>query len=137
MTVLIFYGFSALGKYFNSEDRHEIHNRIENSSHQTNIEELSDDEIEKFLSEETSVEKLTDIFTKTDDDLTKIKIAKRVSELDKKKGLKLLSEIAEKSELPFIVSQVFDAIKTITGSDFDYSKNGKDFALNKLRKELR
>ncbi len=136
-TVLIFYGFSALGKYFNSEDKHEIHNRIENSSHQTNIEKLSDDELVKFLSNETSVKKLTDIFTKTDDDLTKIKIAKRIADLDKKKGLTLLSQIVEQTNLPFIEFQAFDAIKSIAGNDFGYSEKGKKYALKKLNEKLR
>jgi len=148
--IVVVFGFYLLGNFFNgSHDEHthiELHGETShNDSHldSINVETMTEKELDKFLSEEDDINHLAIVFEKADE-FNKFKIASRVLELNKKKGLGLLVTILQNGELPFVKEEVNNKIKELSGKDFGYDAmnsseaNQKAIdAMNKWRNTLK
>jgi hypothetical protein len=148
--IVVVFGFYLLGNFFNgSHDEHthiELHGETShNDSHldSINVETMTEKELDKFLSEEDDINHLATVFEKADE-FNKFKIASRVLELNKKKGLGLLVTIIQNGELPYVNEEVNNKIKELSGKDFGYDAmnsseaNQKAIdAMNKWRSTLK
>jgi len=130
--IVVVFGFYLMGNYFsNSHDEHshiEMHKESShNDSHldSINVEKMTEKELEKFLSEEDNINHLATVFEKADE-YNKYKIAGRVLELNKKKGIGLLISILQDGELPFVKEEVNNKIKEFSGKDFGYDAMNND-----------
>jgi len=130
--IVVVFGFYLMGNYFsNSHDEHshiEMHKESShNDSHldSINVEKMTEKELEKFLSEEDNINHLATVFEKADE-YNKYKIAGRVLELNKKKGIGLLISIIQDGELPFVKEEVNNKIKEFSGKDFGYDAMNND-----------
>jgi len=148
--IVVVFGFYLLGNFFNgSHDEHthiDLHGETShNDSHldSINVETMTEKELDKFLSEEDNINHLATVFEKADE-FNKFKIASRVLELNKKKGLGLLVTIIQNGELPYVKEEVNNKIKEFSGKDFGYDAmnsseaNQKAIdAMNKWRNTLK
>ncbi len=124
--IVAVFGFYLLGNLFSST--HEEHAHIElteeivhddSHSESVNIETMTEKELDTYLSEKENIDHLTTIFDEADE-YNKFKIASRVLELNKKKGLGLLITILQIGELPFVKEEVNNKIKEFSGKDFGF-----------------
>ena len=124
--LVVVFGFYLLGNFFsNSQDEH-IHSAIKEEmsndhSHlkDINIEMMTENELDTFLSDEKNIDHLQILFDEADE-YNKFKIASRVLELNEKQGFRLLISILQNGELPFVKGEVYNKIVEFSGKDFGY-----------------
>ena len=126
IVIVIVIGFYLLGGFFasfNSAHNHmdieeeEIHSHL--NQERNSIDNMSESELDNFLSYESDIEHLIEIFNEADE-YNKFKVASRILEINNKKGFELLVAILQKGELPFVKEQVILKIKEFSGKDFGY-----------------
>jgi zinc/manganese transport system permease protein len=123
VTILVIWGISLMGKAFHSENHHEVKAGIITEAPNeaaADFSQMDDGERESYLSKTKDLKKLKSLFTTTDDDFTKLSIAKRIASLNKKDGAMKLISLLKKSELPFFREEVYSEIKNLSGKDFGY-----------------
>jgi zinc/manganese transport system permease protein len=130
--LIVVFGFYVLGNFFsNSHDEHTHSALIDEMSNDhshlkdVNIEMMTENELDTFLSDEKDINHLLIIFDEADE-YNKFKIASRVLELNKKQGLGLLISILQNGELPFVKGEVISKIKEFNGKDFGYDAMNDD-----------
>jgi hypothetical protein len=140
--IVVVFGFYLLGHFFsNSHDEHTHIGLKEEISHDDshsediNIETMTEKELDAYLSDEVDINHLIDLFDETDE-YNKFKIASRILELNKKKGIGLLISILQNGELPFVKEEVNNRIKETSGKDFGYDAMNNDKANQKAIDEM-
>ena len=98
-------------------EEEEIHSHL--NQERNSIDNMSESELDNFLSYESDIEHLIEIFNEADE-YNKFKVASRILEINNKKGFELLVAILQKGELPFVKEQVILKIKEFSGKDFGY-----------------
>ena len=130
--IIVVFGFYLLGNFFSNS--HEGHTHVElkeeishNDIHSgnINIDAMTEKELDDYLSDEEDIDHLTTLFDEADE-YNKFKIASRVLELNKKKGLGLLISILQDGKLPFVKEEVNLKIKEFSGKDFGYDPVNDD-----------
>ncbi len=124
--IIVIFGFYLLGNAFkHSNNKHNKVERIINLEEDNpnlkdlNFNTMSEQDIDKYLSKENDISLLEKYFKKVDE-YNKYKIASKILELNKKKGLELLVTILQRGKLPFVKDEVYSKIKDFTGKDFGY-----------------
>ena len=84
-----------------------------------NVETMTEKELDKFLTAEDNINHLVTVFEKADE-YNKYKIACRVLELNKKKGIGLLVKILQNGTILFVKEEVNNKIVEFSGKDFGY-----------------
>jgi zinc/manganese transport system permease protein len=123
VTILVIWGISLMGKAFHSENHHEVKAGIITEAPNeaaADFSQMDEGERESYLSKTKDLKKLKSLFTTTDDDFTKLSIAKRIARLNKKVGAMKLISLLKKSELPFFREEVYSEIKNLSEKDFGY-----------------
>jgi len=128
IAIAIVTGFYMMGKTFQShfhehdhknyisEEEHVLH---EVQEHQL-LENMSEEELNSFLEDYRNVEKLHMLFDAEQDKYTRFKIANRIIQLDKKSGLKLLLDLLNECELPFLQEEIIQQMRKSTGQNFGF-----------------
>jgi zinc/manganese transport system permease protein len=127
-TIVIIFGIYLLGNTFNSSyHSHEHENFLteeEHIIHEVAIHEklslMSEIELELYLMPINDMKFLHNLYDAEKDSYTKFGIAKRISELDQKFGMSLFINIIESSEIPFLIDEIIDEIRRISGKKFGY-----------------
>ncbi|MCK5086337.1 MAG: metal ABC transporter permease, partial [Melioribacteraceae bacterium] len=128
VSLVIIFGFYLLGNAFRGShteehDHAEVVEQISDihDSHRNPVlDELSEIELENYLSEITEISELTLMFHHEKDEYTQLKIANRMSEISKKEGYLLLIAILKNGELPFVKEEACLKIRENSGQDFGY-----------------
>lgn len=131
--LLLTYGFYFLGNMIGSSSGENNHGHThtdlshdELHSDNVDLDLLTENELIELLKNEDNLLHLTEFFEEADE-YTKFKIASRVIELNKKKGVDLLIQILQEGELPFVREEVNKKIMEISGTDFGFdSMNDMD-----------
>jgi hypothetical protein len=130
--LVVVFGFYLLGNFFsNSHDEHTHTALVEEMSNDhshlkdVNIEIMTENELDTFLSDEKDIDHLQILFDEADE-YNKFKIASRVLELNKMKGFGLLISILQDGELPFVKGEVYNKIVEFSGKDFGYDPMNDD-----------
>ncbi len=128
VTILVVWGISLMGKAFHSEDEAHVRESSvaaleKKTEPKNNLSSMSENDLKDYLSALKDKEKLAELFSENDDDFVKLKIAERISEIDKKAGAEKLLLLLRKSQFPFFRSEVYGKIKSISGRDFNYNPN--------------
>ena len=128
VTLIIIFGFYFLGNTFRESQRDE-HKHKEISEETLNVQDthsnaildkLTEKEQKIFLLKLTEISELTLLFHHEKDEYTKLIIADRMIEVNKKEGFLLLTSILRNGELPFVKEEVYQKIKTSSKIDFGY-----------------
>ena len=128
VSLAVIFGFYLLGNAFRGShteehDHAEVVEQISDiyDSHRNPVlDELSETELEYYLSEITEISELTLMFHHEKDEYTQLKIANRMSEISKKEGYLLLIAILKNGELPFVKEEACLKIRENSGQDFGY-----------------
>ncbi len=126
---VIFFAFNLLGNALSklnhthqhqpntlSEETHLIH---EVKQHKL-LENMSEEELDRFMITVRSAERLQDLFKAEKEPYIRFKIAARLADFQLKPGLTLLMELLKKCELPFLREEIVQKMRTLTGRDFGY-----------------
>jgi hypothetical protein len=126
IVIVAIIGIFLLGNLFASSSSKHIHHDIDEEkthSHfdyeRNRIENMSESELDIFLSYESDVDHLIEIYNEADE-YNKFKVASRILGLNKKLGFSLLVDILQNGELPFVKEQVNLKIEEVSGKDFGY-----------------
>ena len=142
--IIVAFGFYLLGYVFGNSHQDHIHIELKEEishndlhSNSPSIENMTDNELNDYLSDTKDINHLLTLFDKTDE-YNKFKIASRVLELDNKKGFGLLISILQTGELPFVKEEAYNKIKEYSGKDFGYDvindEQGNNKALSRMIK---
>jgi zinc/manganese transport system permease protein len=130
--IVVVFGFYLMGNFFNrSHDEHlhsDFHQEIlHDATHldSINIEAMTEEELNIFLSDEINIDHLSILFDNADE-YNRFKIASRILEINKKKGIELLISILQNGELPFVKEEVNNKIEEFSGKDFGYDSMKDD-----------
>ncbi len=131
-TLIVIFGLYLMGKAFKGNEEHHhhasvitFHKSITATKDSKLLSEMEDTEIEKYLRKVNDEAKLEQIFNENDDDYTKLKIAGRLVQLNKKEGLNMFYNILTKTELPFIKEEAIQQMRKITGKNFGYNSESR------------
>ncbi len=131
-TLIVIFGLYLMGKAFKGNEEHHHHASVITSHKSITatkdsklLSEMEDTEIEKYLRKVNDEAKLEQIFNENDDDYTKLKIAGRLVQLNKKEGLNMFYNILTKTELPFIKEEAIQQMRKITGKNFGYNSESR------------
>ncbi len=111
--LVVVFGLYLLGNYFNSNVHAEEHEDLLKKEHMVSHEPVAD-------SKSGSLDALLKQFNASEDDFTKIDIAGKIWDIDKKQGLKLLLQILKSSELPFAREEAVNKLRKLSGKNFGY-----------------
>ena len=111
--LVVVFGLYLLGNYFNSNVHAEEHEDLLKKEHMVSHEPVAD-------SKSGSLDALLKQFNASEDDFTKIDIAGKIWDIDKKQGLKLLFQILKSSELPFAREEAVNKLRKLSGKNFGY-----------------
>ena len=111
--LVVVFGLYLLGNYFNSSVHAEEHEDLLKKEHMVSHEPVAD-------SKSGSLDALLKQFNASEDDFTKIDIAGKIWDIDKKQGLKLLFQILKSSELPFAREEAVNKLRELSGKNFGY-----------------
>ena len=128
VSLAVIFGFYLLGNAFRGShteehDHAEVVEQISDihDSHRNPVlDELSEIELENYLSEITEISELTLMFHHEKDEYTQLKIANRMSEISKKEGYLLLIAILKNGELPFVKEEAYLILSENSEIDFGY-----------------
>ena len=101
---------------FISEEEHLLH---EIKVHEK-LNQMSEAELNKFLTDISDLKLLHDMFDAEDDGFIRFKIAERISVLDSYEGIHLFIDILEVCEIPFLREQVLQKLRVVSGQNFAF-----------------
>lgn len=141
VVLLIVGGFNVMGSAFKAEK--EPHSPAIAAAEQTSsmdLSAMSEEQLQKYLASVTDSSVLDGLFKKSDDDFTRIAIARRLIQINPKAGYGHLVEMLRQSDLPFVRDQIMDIIEGAAhsrfGFDSDKDSAGNKQALQKISKWL-
>ncbi len=128
ITIVVVTGFYMMGKTLQSHfHEHDHSNYISEEEHVLHevqkhklLGNMSEDELNDFLSEYRNVEKLHLLFDAEQDKYVRFKITEKIIQLDKKSGLKLMLDLLKDCELPFLQEEIVNQLRLSTGQNFGY-----------------
>jgi len=128
ISLVVIFGFYLLGNAFRGShtEEHDFAETVEQISniHDSRgnplLDELSEMELENYLSEITEISELTLLFHHEKDEYTQLKIANRMSEISKNEGYLLLIAILKNGEIPFVKEEAYLKLRENSGRDFGY-----------------
>ncbi len=130
VTLLVVWGISLMGNAFKSnKEKHVEKASVVETTSNVDISSMSEKKIKEHLIKISDVETLNNLFAKTNDDFTKLQIANRLAEIDKKAGAEKLLVIVKESEFPFLCNEAVESLKLISGKNFKYNP-GKSVTQN-------
>ncbi len=131
ITIVVVFGFFLMGESFKthyhehshisliSEEEHLLH---EIKVHQK-LEKMSELELKNFLDKNMDIESLHHQFDAEQDKYIRLKIALRISRLNKKVGLKLLYDLLKKCKFPFFQEEIVKQLRYLSGQNFGFDSN--------------
>jgi len=128
ITIVVITGFYMMGKTFQSHfHEHDHSNYISEEEHVLHevqehklLGNMSEDELNDFLSDYRNVDKLHLLFDAEQDKYVRFKITERIIQLDKKSGLNLMLDLLKECELPFLQEEIVNQLRLSTGQNFGY-----------------
>ncbi len=135
VTLLVIFGISVMGNAFKNSAHKSHHENLTekfNDSSFEKVKKFDSAELNSFVAKVNDVDSLAEYFKVSDDKYSKFEIAKRVSELDLKKGVSLMLKLLKDDSLPFVNQEIADEIKKLTKIKIEYdplsgSGNGRKF----------
>lgn len=118
--ILIYIGLNSLGNFFNSSE-HNMHTHSEVINNTVkDWHNLSDSELENYVQALSDTNELKTIFSVKEDKLLRLEIAKRISNIDKKEGGKLMIQLLYDDSLPFVNQQIIEELRSLFNRSFGY-----------------
>ena len=149
ITIVVVFVFYLMGESFKtlyhehdhvsfiSEEEHLLH---EIKVHQK-LEKMSDQELTDFLEKNNDVTSLHHQFDAEEDKYIRLKIAVRISEINKKVGLQLLLDLLKICNLPFLQEEIVVQLRNSTDQNFGFDPNNSteenEIALEKWTEYLK
>ncbi len=110
VTILVIFGFRGLGHWLNSSEAHQ---------HESQVAAAKTVETDSSVSQ--PLEELLTRFEATNNAADKIELARQITQLNRKKGLKLLIGLLKKCPYPFLREEILHIILQYSKQDFDYN----------------
>ena len=149
ITIVVVFVFYLMGESFKtlyhehdhvsfiSEEEHLLH---EIKIHQK-LEKMSDQELTDFLDINNNATSLHHQFDAEEDKYIRLKIAVRISEINKKVGLQLLLDLLKICNLPFLQEEIVVQLRNSTDQNFGFDPNNSteenEIALEKWTEYLK
>ena len=146
VVIILTFGVNTMGNAFKSmyhehtheesvnEEAHLLHEVSEHGK----LSNMEATELQRYLESIVDENILHDLFDAEKDEYTKMNIAQRITEVNKKHGLELYLHLLENSNLPFIRDEIFQKMQQISNQNFAYDpeKNADEnkAALKKWKK---
>jgi zinc/manganese transport system permease protein len=134
LAVLIISGFYFMGKTFQSQYHEHNHgNYISEEEHILHevqehklLENMTEEELENFFEDYRNVIKLHNLFDAEQDKYLRFKIASRIIQLDKNKGLNLMLDLLKECEIPFLQEEMVNQLRLNTDQNFGFDPNNNN-----------
>lgn len=103
-------------KEFVDEQEHLLHEVSEHGK----LSSMNETELERYLESQSDENLLHSLFDAEKDSYTKMYIAQRITEINKKHGLELYLYLVENSDLPFIRDEIIQKMRAISNQQFGF-----------------
>jgi zinc/manganese transport system permease protein len=128
ITIIAVFGFYLLGNVLKDSHSEEhdhtelaqLHEADYDSHDVSMFDNMTEEDQDKYLAGITSVSELTLTFHHEQDEYVRLKIANRMSELNKKEGYRLMITMLQHGELPFVKEEVYKKLREDSKIDFGY-----------------
>ncbi len=111
VVIVVVAGFFLMGNYFNNSHEHQ-------ETQEENVAGTVKNNIK--TNAPGSLDLLIEKYRKTNDEYEKINIATKILKINKVKGLNILLNQLEKSDLPFMREEIINRLRNATGKNFGY-----------------
>jgi zinc/manganese transport system permease protein len=113
-------GFASVEHHKNQAEATSHANGDEHESGLHKFEQLNDEQLHEFLTVETSVKKLLDMYHQVQNPFQRFEIADKIFSLDQKTGSPILIEYLEESHIPFLKQKALDHLMSLSKKNFGY-----------------
>ncbi len=111
VVIVVVAGFFLMGNYFNNSHEHQ-------ETQEENVAGTVKNNMK--TNAPGSLDLLIEKYRKTNDEYEKINIATKILKINKVKGLNILLNQLEKSDLPFMREEIINRLRNATGKNFGY-----------------
>jgi len=128
VTIIILFGFHSLAQLikgtYHEHDHKTFISEYEHILHEIKVHEklnrMSDDEVKQFLDQQNDARFLHSVFDAEEDGYLRLKIAKRIIQINQRDGLELTVDLLAQSELPFLKDEIIRFLRLNTGQNFGF-----------------